>query len=71
MVMLKADLIATGTDYVGKLGMCAVFPKAAVGFEPTDNGFANRPLWPLGYAAIICCFARHFNRLTAENQYSI
>ena len=25
--------------------------KAAVGFEPTDNGFANRPLRPLGYAA--------------------
>jgi hypothetical protein len=25
--------------------------KAAVGFEPTYNGFANRPLRPLGYAA--------------------
>jgi len=25
--------------------------KAAVGFEPTYNGFANRPLSPLGYAA--------------------
>ena len=25
--------------------------KAAVGFEPTDNGFANRRLRPLGYAA--------------------
>jgi hypothetical protein len=25
--------------------------KAAVGFEPTNNGFANRPLRPLGYAA--------------------
>jgi hypothetical protein len=25
--------------------------EAAVGFEPTDNGFANRRLWPLGYAA--------------------
>ena len=25
--------------------------QAAVGFEPTDNGFANRPLRPLGYAA--------------------
>ncbi len=25
--------------------------QAAVGFEPTDNGFANRRLWPLGYAA--------------------
>ena len=26
--------------------------QAAVGFEPTDNGFANRRLRPLGYAAI-------------------
>ena len=25
--------------------------QAAVGFEPTDNGFANRRLGPLGYAA--------------------
>ena len=25
--------------------------EAAVGFEPTNNGFANRPLRPLGYAA--------------------
>ena len=25
--------------------------QAAVGFEPTDNGFANRRLRPLGYAA--------------------
>jgi hypothetical protein len=25
--------------------------KAAVGFEPTNNGFANRRLRPLGYAA--------------------
>jgi hypothetical protein len=25
--------------------------QAAVGFEPTDNGFANRRLCPLGYAA--------------------
>ena len=28
-----------------------VAPKAAVGFEPTNNGFAIRPLGPLGYAA--------------------
>ncbi len=27
--------------------------KAAVGFEPTNNGFANRRLRPLGYAALI------------------
>lgn len=27
--------------------------KAAVGFEPTNNGFAIRPLEPLGYAAAI------------------
>ena len=26
--------------------------QAAVGFEPTNNGFANRRLRPLGYAAI-------------------
>ena len=26
-------------------------PQAAVGFEPTNNGFAIRPLSPLGYAA--------------------
>jgi hypothetical protein len=25
--------------------------QAAVGFEPTNNGFANRRLCPLGYAA--------------------
>ena len=25
--------------------------QAAVGFEPTNNGFANRRLRPLGYAA--------------------
>ncbi len=25
--------------------------QAAVGFEPTHNGFANRRLGPLGYAA--------------------
>ena len=25
--------------------------QAAVGFEPTNNGFANRRLGPLGYAA--------------------
>ena len=25
--------------------------EAAVGFEPTNNGFANRRLRPLGYAA--------------------
>lgn len=27
--------------------------KAAVGFEPTNNGFANRRLRPLGYAAMM------------------
>ena len=26
--------------------------QAAVGFEPTNNGFANHRLGPLGYAAI-------------------
>ncbi len=26
-------------------------PKAAMGFEPMNNGFAIRPLGPLGYAA--------------------
>jgi hypothetical protein len=26
--------------------------QAAVGFEPTNNGFANRRLRPLGYAAL-------------------
>ena len=25
--------------------------KATVGIEPTNNGFANRPLRPLGYVA--------------------
>ncbi len=28
------------------------YEKAAVGFEPTDNGFAIRPLSPLGHAAV-------------------
>ncbi len=27
------------------------FCKAEVGFEPTNNGFAIRPLCPLGYSA--------------------
>ncbi len=27
--------------------------QAAVGFEPTNNGFANRRLRPLGYAALV------------------
>ena len=27
--------------------------KAAVGFEPTNNGFAIRPLRPLGYTAVV------------------
>ena len=27
--------------------------EAAVGFEPTNNGFANRRLRPLGYAALL------------------
>ena len=27
--------------------------EAAVGVEPTNNGFANRRLGPLGYAALI------------------
>jgi hypothetical protein len=26
--------------------------KAEVGFEPTNNGFAIRPLSPLGYSAL-------------------
>jgi len=30
-------------------------PKAEVGFEPTNNGFAIRPLSPLGYSANIFC----------------
>ena len=27
--------------------------EAAAGFEPTNNGFANRRLRPLGYAALM------------------
>ena len=27
--------------------------KARVGFEPTNNGFANRRLGPLGYRAVL------------------
>ena len=27
--------------------------QAAVGFEPTNNGFAIRPLSPLGYTAMV------------------
>ena len=33
------------------LKSAVVEKKAAVGFEPTNNGFANRRLRPLGYAA--------------------
>ena len=32
--------------------ICGKSLEAAVGFEPTNNGFANRRLRPLGYAAI-------------------
>ena len=32
-------------------GLCPNGKQAAVGFEPTNNGFANRRLRPLGYAA--------------------
>ena len=32
-------------------GVALLSVKAAVGFEPTNNGFAIRPLRPLGYAA--------------------
>ena len=32
-------------------GAKALSKEAAVGFEPTNNGFAIRPLRPLGYAA--------------------
>lgn len=34
-----------------RAGRETAFAKAAVGFEPTNNGFAIRPLGPLGYAA--------------------
>ena len=36
--------------------------KATVGFEPTNNGFANRPLEPLGYVAKIEINLPKFNR---------
>ncbi len=40
-----------------------VFQQAAVGFEPTNNGFAIRPLNPLGYAAKMGrAFYRHENQ---------
>jgi hypothetical protein len=48
--------------------------QAAVGFEPTDNGFANRPLRPLGYAAslktslILPPITTFYNKNTPENQ---
>ena len=46
--MLKG-IMACGFD---TLILGAIYPKqAAVGFEPTNNGFANRRLSPLGYAA--------------------
>jgi hypothetical protein len=32
--------------------VCANLGKAEVGFEPTNNGFAIRPLRPLGYSAV-------------------
>jgi hypothetical protein len=38
--------------------------KAEVGFEPTDNGFAIRPLSPLGYSAA-ARGARLANRILA------
>jgi hypothetical protein len=41
-----------------------------VGFEPTDNGFANRPLWPLGYAAMPP-FAVYDSRQGGVNNFKI
>jgi hypothetical protein len=51
--------ISSGSDVIAIVGTPAfVFDgpiqqarQAAVGFEPTNNGFANRRLSPLGYAA--------------------
>jgi hypothetical protein len=39
-------------------------PKAAVGFEPTNNGFANRRLGPLGYAAIPYYLSGFYRRIS-------
>jgi hypothetical protein len=33
------------------MGIETILTKAAGGFEPPNNGFANRRLGPLGYAA--------------------
>ena len=38
----------------------AFISKAEVGFEPTNNGFAIRPLSPLGYSAELL---EHYPRL--------
>jgi hypothetical protein len=38
--------------------------KAEVGFEPTNNGFAIRPLSPLGYLAVISSGLPHVGEFT-------
>ena len=43
--------VRPGKSGVGR-GLDQRREKAAVGFEPTNNGFANRRLRPLGYAAV-------------------
>ena len=41
-------------DRGGESRCCIAGEKAEVGFEPTNNGFAIRPLSPLGYSAAAC-----------------
>ena len=42
---------ASGRDGENAMNFGLVREKAEVGFEPTNNGFAIRPLSPLGYSA--------------------
>ena len=41
----------SNNDWINILVCPENLVQAAVGFEPTNNGFANRRLGPLGYAA--------------------
>jgi hypothetical protein len=49
--VLRMSLANRACPTINKLCKDGVAGKAEVGFEPTNNGFAIRPLSPLGYSA--------------------
>ncbi len=37
--------------------------EASAGFEPANNGFANRPLKPLGYDAVLLNILKYYQKM--------